>query len=446
MSNLSTTARAVLRRPEGPVLLAAAGATMAQTRLLPGLLVADVALGLAMLWAVAILWATRTRPRFPGWGWLLVALAAWAAIAAAFLAQVSPLPFSAAEWAKSFAKLCFYAAAVLCLAQTAPSISRRRLAEGLLWIVAVNGLVGLYVYAVMASGAPLPYRFLWAGTGEGDETALFVRAGQQFLRLRGLAAEPSYFGYFQVLALAASLLLRPVVDRRRWRLPVAVLAIVLTFSLTTYALAAVSVVVLAVARRKELAPQLPRWALLAAACLLLVAALPAPRRALSEMIVQRGVDVVSGDSLPLESSRLVGTWESLRLLWGASPVLGVGLGNYDVALEGVAHRLDPTLGSRHSQGWNVLAYVAATLGTPGLLLLLALLGLLARHSPAGGLLLSAATFADGTWLGAPFWLAFLLFWLGAAMADREAAPATTASATKPPAATARAHQGSSSPR
>jgi len=136
------------------------------------------------------------------------------------------------------------------------------------------------------------------------------------------------------------------------------------------------------------------------------------------MIVRRGLDVVTGRSQPLETSRLAGSWEGFRLLAGASPVLGVGLGNFDVALEGVASQLDPRLGSRGGQGWNVLAYVGATLGLPGLLLLLALVAVRCRHAWAGGTLLLAATFADGTWLGPPFWLAFLL--LGKRRTETEA--------------------------
>jgi hypothetical protein len=443
---MSTTARTILRHPEGPVLLAVAGATMAQTRLAPGLLVADLALAAAMVWAVAVLRATEQRPRFPAWGWPLAALVAWAAIAGAFLSQGSPLPFSTVELAKSLVKLCFYAAAVVCLAQVLARSGRRRLAQGLLWIVALHGLVGLYIYAVMATGAPLPYRFLWAGTGQLETTAVFVRDGGEYLRLRGLAAEPSYFGYLQVLALAAALLLWPPAVKARGRLVVAMLSILLTFSLTTYALAAVAAVVVLAARGRELWPQLRYWALAAAGCLLLLSLLPGPRRAASEMIFRRGLDVVTGRSRPLETSRLAGSWEGLRLLAGASPALGVGLGNYDVALEGVAAELDPRLGSRGGQGWNVLAYVGATLGFPGLALLLALVAVRFRHCWAGGALLLAATFADGTWLGAPFWLAFLL--LGASPAEPEREPnraAAAASRRKPAAAAANGHQNASSP-
>lgn len=409
---MSETVRTALRRPEGPVWLALAGATMAQTWLAPGVLASDLALAAAMAWATALVWATRERPRLPAWGWPLVGLVAWAAVAAAFLYHGSPLPFSPVELAKSLAKLCLYAAAVLCLAQVLAVADRRRLAQGVLWIVALNALVGLYIYAVMATGAPLPYRFLWAGTGQLDTAAVFVRSGQEYLRLRGVAAEPSYFGYLQVLALTAAVLLWPRVVEARWRLLAAMLSILLTFSLTTYALAMVAALAVLAAHGRELAPRLRTRGLAAGACLLLVVALAVTREAVSEMIVQRGLDVLTGRSLPLENSRLAGSWEGFRLLAGASPVLGVGLGNYEVALEGVASQLDPRLGSRGQQGWNALGYAGATLGIPGLLLLLALIVVRFRHAPAGAALLLAATFANGTWLGSPFWLAFLL--LGAA--------------------------------
>lgn len=442
-----TAVRSALGRPEGPLLLAVAGATMAQTRLAPGVLVADLALGVALAWAAALVWATRQPPRFPAWGWPLAAVVAWAAIAGLVLAAGgSPLPFSTAELARSLAKLGLYAAAVLCLAQVLSEADRGRLASGLLWIVALHALVGLYVYAVMATGSPLPYRFLWAGTGNLEETAVFVRGGEEYLRLRGLAAEPSYFGYLQVLALAAALLLWPPAARARWRLAVAALSILLTFSLTTYALAAVAAAVVLVARGREPGSRLRGWSVAVAAGLVLMMLLPGPRRAASEVIFQRGFDVLTGRSLPLETARLAGSWEGFRLLAGASPVLGVGLGNYDVALEGVASRLDPRLGSRGGQGWNALGYVGATLGFPGLLVLLALLAVRFRHSPAGGVLLLAATFADGTWLGAPFWLAFLLLGARPPESDRESTRvASAASRTKQAAAADSTHQNGTRP-
>jgi hypothetical protein len=150
---------------------------------------------------------------------------------------------------------------------------------------------------------------------------------------------------------------------------------------------------------------------------LAVVLMPTARTSLSEMVVIRGLDVLSGKTFLNETVRLEGSWQTFRALFSESPLLGAGLGNYNRAVEGVADRVDPEFLFADNRVWNVLAYVGGSLGLPGLLLLLALLVDRWRRSWAGAVLLIVAMFADGTWLGSPFWLAFLLLGLPPAGAE-----------------------------
>jgi hypothetical protein len=91
-------------------------------------------------------------------------------------------------------------------------------------------------------------------------------------------------------------------------------------------------------------------------------------------------------------------------------VLGVGLGNYDVvALDQQAFLFQGHLVDASTQGWNTFAYILGTTGVPGLLLFLGMLrSALSRERPLA-ILFGLGMFADGTLLGAAFWVFFALY-------------------------------------
>lgn len=383
---------------------------LAQTFPVPGVSVADAALSLLVLRVAYLLWRHRQLPRMPAWGWPALLLLAWTGVGALVLPAASPLPFSLLELAKSATKLGFYVLGGIAVSLGAALTDARRWRQALSWAAVAHCFVALYVYVAMQW--QLPHRFLWTGSQGGESSALTLRFGEPFVRLRGVAAEPSYLGYFLVLSIATVLLHAPPPRRWGWRVALVVASIGLTLSLSAYALALVALVSLLWRWRHRLAHPGRNLAALVAAALLLLAIAPTLRTAFYTGVLERSAEILtSGPSSP-ELKRVVGSWWAASAMARRSPLLGSGLGNYDVALPAVQPEIDPRLqmGVR-DQGWNVLAYGLGTLGWPGLTFLLGLLAVGFVRNPAGGLIMLVATFADGTLLAAPFWTFYVLLTL-----------------------------------
>jgi len=159
-------------------------------------------------------------------------------------------------------------------------------------------------------------------------------------------------------------------------------------------------------RAGNLAPGRRGLALAAAVLLLLLPLAPT----LYQAVVVRGSRSLSGSGDVSARLRVLGNWEMTYRLLETSPVLGVGLGNFDVmARELQAFLFQGHLVDENTQGWNVFAYVLATTGVPGLLLLLALLAAAFRGRGRLALLFVLGMFADSTVLGAAYWLFFALY-------------------------------------
>jgi O-antigen ligase len=398
---------------------------LAQTFVVPGVSVADLALataaGLIVLWHLG----TRSRPVPPGWLAPGALFAGWAALGGLFLRGGSPLPFAPEELWKSLAKLVFYLGGAALVAIAARRAGEARWCEALLWALTVHSAIALYVYLAMQTSWGLPYRFLWAGSQAPDDTTAWVqRFSVAIVRARGVAAEPSYLGFVLALGLATVLLASRRPRARPWREAVIALALVLTFSLAAYALALAALLLVLASHRRAASRLLPRALLGILLVLLVTMAWPRARDGFQVSVIERSALVVAGAASPVELKRVVGSWGAARLMARASPLLGAGLGNYDVAIGELLPELDPRLAMEaDDQGWNMLAYVLGTMGWPGLALFLLLLGWAVRAHPWGGLLLLAATFADGTLLGAPFWVFFALLARRAEAAHTRAAPA-----------------------
>jgi hypothetical protein len=395
-----------------------AGVALGQRFVLPGASIADLmlaaftALGLAHLARVAR--ETGRRPSLPAWSRWLFALWAWALLGGAVHVLSGTELFSLLEFWKSVAKLSFYAVAavvmVLALRDSPPDLPSRMV----LTAFGAAGAVAIALYVAMRMGLPLPYRLLW---GHGSEAAYFSdlwwfggqhEARNVFLRAQGLASEPSRLGYLQCMALGY-LLLRPGARfRLGLRLALMVVSLLLTFSLTAYGLLLPIVALALLTRWRGQRLEAQRRGLIAAAAVVLVLLPLAPT--IHKTVVVRAMRSLAGTGDISSFLRVQGNWKMTYYLLETSPVVGVGLGNFDVvAWDMRAFLFDGYLIGKDTQGWNVFAYVLATTGVPGLLLLLAMLISAFRGRGRLAVPFVLGMFADGTFLGAAYWLFFALY-------------------------------------
>ena len=186
------------------------------------------------------------------------------------------------------------------------------------------------------------------------------------------------------------------------------LSLMMSFSLTAYAML-VPIAVLAVFDRwRSGSLRLRRKALVAAAVTLLLIAPIAPT--VYSTVVVRAMRSFTGASDTSSFLRVQGNWRMTYYLLETSPVVGVGLGNFDiVAWDLRAFIFQGYLIERETQGWNVLAYVLATTGLPGLVLLLCMVVSAFRGHGRLALPFFLGMFADGTFLGAAYWVFLALF-------------------------------------
>lgn len=401
-------------RAAAPLLVAAAGAPFGETFVLRGASVADLALatacGLALMGRMSRpSWSRVHRP-------LLLAafsLLGWVLLDAALVALLGPFVLSPVELARSLAKLLFYLGATLLLVSVAwkDRDASRFLRGPFLTVLALHAGVGVYGAVAASTEWGLPYRFLSAGTGRGEDATRIAHEGMAAVhRVRGVAAEPTYFGWFQATGLG--LVLLKAAPRRRglsMRVTLVVAAIVGSLSLVGIGLLVIAVGLVALSRRwppgalvRCVAPGL-------VACAVLALLVPPERAAMATRLVDRVVALAAGRPDPSSSVHLVGSWELAAAVLRVSPWLGSALGNYDLALHevGAAMSGDPTRAPEEI-GWNAFAFIAGSLGALGLLLFVLLLGVVGRRDPWAGLLMAAAAWGNSTVLGAPFWVLFLL--------------------------------------
>lgn len=389
-------------------------ALLSHTYPLPGVSIADLGFALGGSGLLYNSLASGRHLRFPRYAWWLLLLANWSVIGAGLIltTTISAAPFSVAEFVKSLAKLFFYGAVSVLLWNHLRQVSTERRSKILMTLLTVNAAIGLYAFLAMTTPLDLPYRFLWWGSGRGDEAAVF--AG--IVRVRGTAGEPAWYALFQVLGLGAVTLSRGERPVSIGRGLLIVASILLTFSLTGYALLALLLVLVLSFRRQAVAWQREKrkLAVMAAIALVIPIAFLAARPEISRQLV----DMAAGKLQPKRSGavRLVGSWQAATDLYEMAPLTGVGLGNFDVGFPLIrpgltmAREIDPD-----AQGWNMAAYLLATTGVPGLLCLVALILCILRRNVYLGTLLVAVPFADGTFLGPVFWLFYTIF----AAPDRE---------------------------
>jgi hypothetical protein len=376
-------------------------------------------LSLALFVAGSLLTGPRGRPRLRTPDKWLLAFAGLALLGAV-LRDGGPL-FSRVEFARSFLKLVFYGLSAAVLARHLERCAR--LEPQARRAFALAGALAIALWAGALLGVEPPHELVW-GRSYAVDPALYVEgrwfgdgsastlAQARSLRAHGLQVEPARFALLQALALGFLVLAGPL-PALTAGLGVIVVSLLLSFSLVGLVLAAaIGGLLLVRLRWAGPLPGLRRlWPLLLG--LLLLLALPPVTRALHDAVLLRLLRIASGQADASAFLRVTGSWSMALALARPAPWFGVGLGNFDVALEGVREGLPGSLLiPPGTQGWNVLAHVLATTGILGLSCFLGLLVSTLRRRPLAGLLFALALFGDGTFLGPHFWVFLVLYGAG----------------------------------
>lgn len=423
------------RRDRAVLWLLVAAIPLVRWRVLPGVSVADVALA-----AVAVGWAWRTdlRRLSPASAACLASaggLWLWALVGGLWRVFGSPLPFSELEFTRSFLKLSFYLAAAAVISARLAGFDGREVRRVVATVLTAHAVLSLALYAAMIidpratealTGDARPaidhyYPLRWFGDASPDAAESLA-----FPRARGLLREPARLGIVHGLGLALLLLGPRRPPRLGWSHLLIAASVLLSFSLSGYALLAAVAGLTAWRWRRQLPAVLPpprRLLAAGAAAALVLLLVPPVGATLYHAIGERTAGLLSGRVDASAFARLDAGLRASAAIAAEAPVVGAGLGNFDVALEAVRGRVARNrLLPPGSQGWNVLAYLAATTGLPGLLLFVAAVAALARHQPWLAGVWIVSLFAWVGFLTAPFWI-FLSLYLTAGTA-RRAPPAT----------------------
>jgi len=384
----------------------------------PGVAVADLLLAASALGVAVAAFRLRQAPSWPRWATSLAMFWAWAILGGVLRSMRTPFGFSKLEFAKSFAKLTFYGIVAVLVAWGVKRAAPERLREVLLTLLAVNAGLAILLYAAMLIWPQLPYDRFLPGTLPSAYYFEQLWFGDRppgsleppvFLRARGLSSEPSHLGYIQAMGLGFLLLGRRDPPRLGLRLALVVLSILLTFSLTAYALLA-TVLLLASPRLVTGFRRRPRAVLLAGTLLGVVLLLPPVAQTLYHSIVVRATRLLEGKVDVSARLRLVESWAMAFRMARDSPVVGTGLGNFETGLAAVREDLPGReLLGRETQGWNVLAHVLAVTGSVGLLLFLLFLVHLVPRGPALAALFFLGCMVQGSFLAAPFWVCWVVY-------------------------------------
>ena len=387
--------------------------------LAPGVALADLLLAASALTVAVAAFRLRHWPTWPRWATPLALFWAWALLGGVLRSMWTPFGFSKLEFAKSFAKLTFYGMVAVLVAWGLKRATPQRLREVLLTLLAANAGVAILLYAAMLIWPQLPYERFLPGTVPsayyfeqlwfGDRPPGPPLELPVLLRSRGLSSEPSHLGYIQAMGLGFLLLGRGRPPGLGLRLPLVVLSILLTFSLTAYALLAV-VLLLASPRLIAGFRRSPRAVLVAGALLGIALLLPPVAQTLHHAILVRTTRLLGGKVDVSSRLRLVGSWAMAFRMARDSPVVGTGLGNFETGLAAVREDLPGSeLLDPETQGWNVLAHVLAVTGTVGLVLFLLFLVQLVPRSPALAALFFLGCMVQGSFLAAPFWVCWVVY-------------------------------------
>lgn len=325
--------------------------------------------------------------------------------------------FSGAHFLRSAAKLLLYAATWLFFVGLARPC-RGAAERAALVVFALAAGVAAAIWGAVEAGVPVPRDLVctagaepctseyregrWLAIGDG------VRYQDVVSRAQGLSDEPARLGFVLGSGLTV-LLLAPGALRPPGPLhAVLLLGLLLSFSLTGWAIAGVAILAWGAFRLRAL----PRASRRAGALWLLlpfvfVAVVPPARRAAATTIGGRLLASAVGSPDGSTSTRIGGTTQTTTAATRANPWTGAGLGNPGRAAAG---RHVPKLftNARIPTGgiWNWVLYVLAATGALGLATFLAFL--FSTVSAVAAVAVLAGSFGDGAFLSAWVWVPLAL--------------------------------------
>jgi len=406
------------------VWFALAGASLSKAMLIEGISIGDVFFGWA---AVTVLLSFAVRPHFlsiPKWFIYVVFLLILSVVGGLFTSGYSPFAFSGIEFWKSFAKLSFYGIGAILLCSYIRKMDAEVVGKAVLSILTLHALIALYIYLAellgQISGISLPYEFFWFGQGgpsmPGKSLVPWVIDGIVLNKARGIFSEPANFGIFQTLGLAFLYLrLSANIRSHPWKLNIIFVSLLLTFSLSAYALLFVFLLALLLEQRRIRQLFFLLRTVLGVAVVIFLLFTLTPLRlsnVFEERIIHRFVGFVRGDDRS-GTARLIGSWDTAADIVSRSPIWGSGLGNLDVAFNSTGRKLVYVTGPDEqiklgASIYNIPIYVLGSLGIIGFSVFVLFIGNLVIRAPSASLVFLVSMFAAGTFLESPFWIYYVL--------------------------------------
>lgn len=408
------------------VWLALVGASLSRAMLIEGISIGDVLFGCAAAACLLRLFKNPRPPYVPIWSVYIILLIMWAGAGGLFMSSTSNPVFSEIEFWKSFVKLSFYGFGAILLGSYIRGMEAAMIGKVVFNNLTLHAAIALYIYVAQVlgqlSGVHIPHAFFWFGQGGplafGGELVTATVDSVVLYRARGIFNEPSTFGLFQTLGLAFVLFrTSQPITTSVWKYVVILTSLLLTFSLTTFGLLAV-LLVLWVLTRKQVA-----WwktALKVILGIVVVISLvfsfvpTSFLHAFSEAVVHRSVRVAQLQDYS-GTARMIASWDVARSTISNSPVFGSGIGNLEATfLHGGSYSslISQKILAGGLQGstaaFNILLAVLGSLGIGGFLIFLVLIAHPIIIAPAAGIVLLVSTFGTGIFLGPVFWVYYVL--------------------------------------
>lgn len=301
------------------------------------------------------------------------------------------------EFSKSLLKLIFYVGVYYSAYTLMRSVDSDIIFKQTTNILTLNSVIAIYV--LIAIKYNLPFNLFWYGLDVPEGTAYY--AGTSIVRARGVFTEPAILGYFLVMGLAFVLL--NGYKMRKFKALLIWLGVLLTFSVTTYFLA---FIVILVHYRNNLKKHL-KLVLVMVVLGATFYSIPAFKEPIQMAVVDRVLLLFEDNDgrVTSGSMRLNGTWDIALGNLEESYLLGSGLGNHSLSYS----RLNGYYNSDTAiESHSILSYVLGTTGVVGFLIFLSLFKVF-KFNKALGVVFFASMFVNGNFLSITFWIFYCLF-------------------------------------
>lgn len=325
----------------------------------------------------------------------------WALLGGLFFALTDPTLFSTLQFFFSFVKLTFFAILFIFVITFFKQLAPATLMGELLNFLVFNGLIALGIVILASFRLPYGQMFLFWGDSAASQATMYYRT-TGFVVAKGLFSEPSMLALFQCFGLGLIWLGADPLRRVPWtKYMIVIISILLSFSVTGYALL-VAMVFLYILKSRRI-PWL--WFFLSGIAIGGVLLIPNVFTHFKEAISSRLFYRMMGGLDDSFSSRVLASWDIPMKVFFDSPFFGTGLGNL-VLRYPVSEFGHYFIGQ--AENWNTLAYV---LGTTGVIGSVFFLSFVFGDCPKKGLgiLLCIVFFGNGGFLETFFWIQLALY-------------------------------------